>query len=57
MWSLPGKKVAGKGCRRGGDPTAMRLSGVVRKESEGTGVKTRSLDGSPELSTRLNRKN
>ncbi|RVW62544.1 hypothetical protein CK203_063160 [Vitis vinifera] len=44
MWSVPGKEVAGKirrkglpvagkirrkGCRRGGDPTAMRLSGVV----------------------------
>ncbi|RVX17859.1 hypothetical protein CK203_004393 [Vitis vinifera] len=45
MWSLPGK-----GCRRGGDPTAMRLSGVVRKESEGTGVKTRSLDEDSDIS-------
>ncbi|RVW79046.1 MACPF domain-containing protein CAD1 [Vitis vinifera] len=26
------EKFAGKGCRRGGDPTAMRLSGVVREE-------------------------
>ncbi|RVX07451.1 hypothetical protein CK203_025259 [Vitis vinifera] len=33
------ENFAGKGCRRGGDPTAMRLSGVVREENEGTGVK------------------
>ena len=39
MWSVPGKEVAGKGCRRGRDPTAMRLSGVVREGNEGTGVK------------------
>ena len=31
--------IAGKGCRRGGVPTAMRLSRVVREENEGTGVK------------------
>ena len=47
VWSVSEKDVAekftgnfaGKGCRRGGDPTAMRLSGVVREENEGTGVK------------------
>ena len=43
VWSVSEKdvagKFAGKGCRRGGDPTAMRLSGVVREENEGTGVK------------------
>ena len=33
------EKFAGKGCWRGGDPTAMRLSGVGREENEGTGVK------------------
>ena len=43
VWSVSEKdvagKFAGKGCRRGGDPRAMRLSGVVREENEGTGVK------------------
>ncbi|RVW96581.1 Protein XAP5 CIRCADIAN TIMEKEEPER [Vitis vinifera] len=33
------EKFAGKGCRRGGDPTTMRLFGVGREENEGTGVK------------------